>query len=83
MAIEAIYIALAFAGFLLWLGMTKEDSWIAIFSGMIFIFSGLNILLNGFSDMAHTYSQLMGVIVLFFGAYVATRSTVEFVTENM
>lgn len=83
MAIEAIYIAIAFAAFLMWLGMNKEDSWMVIFSGMIFVFSGLNILLNGFADMAHTYAQVMGVVVIFFGSYVTVRSGVEFIRDNM
>lgn len=83
MAIEAIYVALAFALFLTWLGFNREDNWMVIFAGIILIFSGLNILLNGFSDMAHVYSQMMGVVVIFFGSYLAVRSTTEFIKDNL
>ena len=83
MAIEAIYIVLAFAGFLTWLGMNKEDTWMVVFGGIIFMFSGLNILINGFIDLAHVYAQVMGVLVIFLGAYLTTRSLVEFARDNI
>lgn len=83
MAIEAVYIALAFASFLTWLGFHKEDPWTVVFGGIIFIFLGLNILLNGFIDLAATYSQMLGVVVMFFGSYLTVRSTIEVVTDNM
>lgn len=83
MAIAAIYILLAFAGFLTWLGFHKEDAWVVIFSGIIFIFGGLNILINGFEDLASIYSQSLGVIIIFLGSYLAVRSTVEFIQDNL
>jgi uncharacterized membrane protein HdeD (DUF308 family) len=82
MAIEAVYIVLAFASFMGWLGFHKEDNWLVVFSGIIFIFLGLNILLNGFSDLDSVYAQMLGVVVIFLGAYFAIRSTVEFIQNN-
>ena len=82
MVIAAIYVTLALASFLLWLGFSKDDEWIVIFSGMIFVFSGLNILINGFQDLAKVYSQALGVIVLFIGAYFMIRSVIERIQED-
>jgi len=75
MAIAAIYILLAFSSFLLWLGMNKEDAWIVIFAGILFLFSGFNVLLYDFQDLPHIYSQVMGIVLMFFGLYISIRST--------
>lgn len=83
MAIAAIYVVLFFSTLLTWLGLSREDAWIVIFSGMIFMFAGLSILLNGFQDLTSVYAQALGVIIIFIGAYLTTRSTVEFVRDNM
>lgn len=81
--VAAIYISLAFASFLTWLGFDREDSWMVIFSGMIFVFSGLNILLFGFQDLDSLYSQVLGIIIIFIGSYLSVRSTVEFIKDNL
>ena len=83
MAIAAIYIILALASFLVWLGMHKEDAWIVVFSGILFMASGLYIYINGFQDLTTIYSQILAIITIFFGAYLTTLSTVEFVKDNM
>lgn len=82
MALLAIYIVLFAAGFLLWLGMNKEDPWIVIFSGMIFIFGGLYSFLNNFGELGQIYSRAIAIIVIFFGAYVTTRAGIEVVQET-
>lgn len=82
MAIAAIYAILAIASFIGWLGFHKEDEWLVVFAGMIFSFSGLHILLNGFEELAHTYSQALGVIILFLGLYFMLRSVVEMIQDQ-
>ena len=83
MAIAAIYVLISLAAFLSWLGFSNEDSWMVVFGGTIFIFSGLHTLINGFQDLNYTYAQVLGIILIFFGTYLTTRSTVEFIQENM
>ena len=83
MAIVAIYVVLAFAAFLTWLGWDREDNWIVIFSGMIFVFSGLDIWTNGFGELTQVYYRALSTIVIFLGGYLITRSGVEFVRDNV
>jgi hypothetical protein len=82
MAVLAIYILVLFAGFLLWLGMNKADSWIVIFSGMLFIFGGLYTFLEGFGELTQVYYRAIAIIFIFFGAYITTRAGLEVIQET-
>lgn len=83
MAVAAIYIILAAAAFLLYLGFYKNDAWIIIFGSSMFIFIGLRSIIYGFEEIVYPYNFMFGVIFIFLGAYCSVRSGIEMIQENI
>lgn len=62
---------------LITLGLAIKDEWVAALGGFAGIGIGLYIFINGIGIHNTSTTDMVGIIVIFFSAYVAIRSTLE------
>lgn len=79
--VEAIFMLIAFALFLLYIAFNKKDSTLIFFSGLLFIFSGLDIFIQGFNGM--NYYIGIAVITSFIGIYLIIRVGIEMIADKV
>jgi hypothetical protein len=80
--VPAVFILTGIAFALLYIGHNKEDFPTLFFSGIVFILLGLTTFNDGFQDLTVTYTKWIGIIFMSFGAYVAMRTSLEYMQGN-
>lgn len=80
--IPAVFILTAVAFALLYIGHLKEDFPTLFISGITFVLLGLTSFNDGYSDLPVIFTKAVGLIFIFFGAYVTFRSSLEYMEDN-
>lgn len=80
--VAAIFVLVAIAFSLLYIGHLKEDFTTLFIAGIVFILLGLTTFNNGFEDLPVLFTKWLGVIFLMFGGYVMIRSALDYMQGN-
>lgn len=83
MAIAAVFVLTAVSFALLYFGYNKEDYTILLFASFMFVLLGLTTFINGFEELAVLYTKWLGIIFMAFGSYIAIRTGLELLNDNL